>query len=336
MTCTATEPYERWATFLLVRLAFLSAVAAAGFLLFHETTAAHGTCRTHHEYQTYDGTHDADGDGVGCETLPPPPSGESPADDTSSGVYDRDHWSFDSSSARAELGCSRTEHVDHVVALKEAYDSGAANWTNRRKAEFANDRDNLWCLDASVNISKSDHDLAEWDGGTCAQRQHIAQVTVSVKVKYKLTIDAAEQTAIEIAQATTCDSADEPDSPPSDADQIPVVDLPVSSFPEGRIVARRLEDGRTEFGYQPRGRERMLPRSRFFPPAPSVSRWLYSSEVRVGERVIGRISARLLVDGRIEFSLVTVDGQRVLPGARFFPRTSSGRWLSSSLIGAND
>ena len=81
--------------------------------------AAHRTCAGH-QYRTYDGTHDGDGDGVGCESKPAPPSRSGA---TSVG-YDRDNWSFNSSGARARLGCSSSEHVDHIVALKEAYDSG--------------------------------------------------------------------------------------------------------------------------------------------------------------------------------------------------------------------
>ncbi len=161
--------------------------------------AAHRTCAGH-QYRTYDGTHDGDGDGVGCESKPAPPSR---AGATSVG-YDRDNWSFASSGARARLGCSSSEHVDHIVALKEAYDSGAAAWSSTRKAEFANDRANLWCLAASVNLSKSDGDLAEWAGGSCAQRKRIATVTQQVKRAYALSTDGAEQRAITAALAAQC------------------------------------------------------------------------------------------------------------------------------------
>lgn len=296
--------------------------------MLHEGASGHGTCSTHHEYQVYDGTHDADGDGVGCETLPPPPSGGASDDTSSAGGYDRDNWSFNSSSARRELACSSSEHVDHVVALKEAYDSGAASWPNRRKAVFANDRENLWCLDAGVNISKSDHDLAEWSGGTCSQRKYIAQVTVTVKEKYELTIDQAEQVAIAASLVAECDG---PDGTESQS-----VDRPVLDSAQGRIVARRPDDGRTEFGYQPEGGERILPRSRFFPTNARIGQWLFSSQVTFEDRSIGRISARLLEDGRIEFSFVDNERERILPRSRFFPRTSSGNWLRSSLIDPDD
>ena len=191
---------------LILGLALIVAGLSSWFVV--EQVSGHGTCSTHHQYRVYDGTHDRDGDGVGCETLPEPPGGP-PASiptttTTTTSGYDRDNWSFNSSSARAALECDSSEHVDHVVALKEAYDSGAATWTNAQKSRFANDRDNLWCLEARTNLSKSDHDLAEWSGGTCDQRQYIANVTVAVKMSYQLSIDPAEQTAIDLALATQC------------------------------------------------------------------------------------------------------------------------------------
>ena len=149
-----------------IALVLLVATCIGVGLILTQSAEAHGTC-ANHQYRTYDGTHDGDGDGVGCESKPAPP-GRSGV--TSVG-YDRDNWSFNSSGARARLGCSSSEHVDHIVALKEAYDSGAAAWSSTRKAEFANDSTNLWCLEASVNLSKSDGDLAEWAGGSCAQRK---------------------------------------------------------------------------------------------------------------------------------------------------------------------
>lgn len=115
----------------------------------------------------------------------------------SSSGYDRDNWSYNSSSARKRLGCDSTEHVDHVVALKEAYDSGASNWSSSKKKQFANDSANQMCLNAKTNMSKSDGDLAEWDGGSCSLRKRIAEITVEVKNKYNLEIDSAEQIAIE-------------------------------------------------------------------------------------------------------------------------------------------
>ena len=167
--------------------------------------SADGNCASHYPYKVIDGhsrSHDRDGDGVGCEANPLWP-GSSTGSSTTTG-YDRDNWSYDSSAARARLGCTSAEHVDHIVALKEAYDSSASRWSATRKRQFANDPLNQWCLLASLNISKSDHDLAEWSGGSCAQRKHIAQVTIQVKAKYGLSTDPAERLANEAALAGNC------------------------------------------------------------------------------------------------------------------------------------
>ena len=101
----------------------------------------------------------------------------------------------------------------------------------------------------------------------------------------------------------------------------------------GRIVAQRLADGRTEFGWQPAGGARVLPRARYFPPDADVDRWLNSSPVEVEGEAIGRINARLRSDGRIEFGFTPTDGERIEPSARYFPVDARvGRWLRSTEI----
>ena len=187
-------------------------VLAVAIVVTNDNASADGTCETHYPYRVYDGHgHDGDGDGVGCEWNPGGPSSSGSSSSSSSSFrssgYDRDNWSYDSSAARSRLGCSGSEHVDHVVALKEAYDSGASSWSNARKRQFANDPLNQWCLDAGLNVSKSDGDLAEWSGGSCTQRQHIAEVTVAVKAKYGLATDSAERRANQAAIAESCGAA---------------------------------------------------------------------------------------------------------------------------------
>ena len=315
-----------------------------------EPASADGTCASHHPYKVTDGHgHDRDGDGVGCEGNPqwpsetdsptptdPPSSDRSDdaddaddADDDSG--YDRDNWDYDSSAARQRLGCSSSEHVDHIVALKEAYDSSASTWTGAQKRRFANDSINLWCLDAGANISKSDRDLAEWSGGTCAQRRFIAVQTQIVKAKYSLTIDPAERRAIDAALSASCPST----TAPSDSVAESTVDV--------RIIARLLSDGRIEFGLQRRATgvwaEHLLPRPRFFPVSARVGKWLVSGpiEVKHDEPITVRITARRLADGRVEFALqerkASQWSERLLPRSRYFPTNARvDRWLRSSLL----
>ena len=102
----------------------------------------------------------------------------------------------------------------------------------------------------------------------------------------------------------------------------------------GRITARRLADGRTEFAWQPANSdERILPRSRYFPASATVDRWLRSSPIEVGGVEIGRINARLLASGRIEFAFTPTGGERILPPSRYFPANAGlDRWLRSTEI----
>ena len=102
----------------------------------------------------------------------------------------------------------------------------------------------------------------------------------------------------------------------------------------GRIVARRLTDGRTEFGWLPAGaEERVLPRGRYFPADAQVGRWLRSTPVVVDGVELGRINARRLADGRIEFAFTPTDGERILPPSRYFPVSATvDRWLRSTEI----
>ena len=102
----------------------------------------------------------------------------------------------------------------------------------------------------------------------------------------------------------------------------------------GQIAARRLADGRTEFGWRPTGAtEPVLPASPPFPTDARIDRWLRSSPVVVGGVELGRINARLRSSGKIEFAFTPTDGEQILPKARYFPvAPGHGRWLHSTEI----
>lgn len=105
--------------------------------------------------------------------------------------------------------------IDHLVALREAWGSGAYDWTKAQREAYANDLDLASALVAvtdNVNSSKGDKDPAEWlpNLGVC----RYASEWVSVKTKWKLTIDADEKyTLLDIAQK--CEPAPEPTIEPT-------------------------------------------------------------------------------------------------------------------------
>lgn len=93
--------------------------------------------------------------------------------------------------------------IDHVVALAEAYRSGAAIWTARQRLLFANDESNLVAVSATSNLSKSDDDPARWLPQPAA-RCTFALVWIGVKQRWGLSIDVNEKSALARALALTC------------------------------------------------------------------------------------------------------------------------------------
>ncbi|MDE0195424.1 MAG: hypothetical protein OXP08_07710, partial [bacterium] len=107
---------------------------------------------------------------------------------------------------------------------------------------------------------------------------------------------------------------------------------------EVRIAARRLADGRIEFGleqHQTQGwGDVRLPRQRLFPVDARAGRWLAGSPLTLTGGDV-RIAARRLADGRVEVGLQVRDrstwSDRQLPRLRFVPTGARvGRWIASS------
>lgn len=81
--------------------------------------------------------------------------------------------------------------IDHIVPLKEAFQSGAQGWNAAQRNIFYNDRDNLVAVSGTSNASKSDSDLAQWlpvQGYVCTY----VVAYEKIKKKYALTVDAKE------------------------------------------------------------------------------------------------------------------------------------------------
>lgn len=86
--------------------------------------------------------------------------------------------------------------VDHVVALAEAWDSGAAEWPASRRDEFADDPSNLLAVTASANVRKGDKDAAEWFPSRAEANCVWASTVVRVKQRWDLRVDRAEADAL--------------------------------------------------------------------------------------------------------------------------------------------
>jgi Protein of unknown function (DUF1524) len=86
--------------------------------------------------------------------------------------------------------------IDHVVALSDAWQKGAASWSAARRLAFANDPLNLLAVDGPSNERKSDGDTATWLPPNKSYRCRFVARQVAVKAKWDLWVTAAERDAI--------------------------------------------------------------------------------------------------------------------------------------------
>lgn len=93
--------------------------------------------------------------------------------------------------------------IDHVVALADAWRSGAWQWDAQRRQEFANDPENLLAVDGAANEDKSASSADQWLPPNVAFRCDYVKRQIAVKYAYGLSVTQAEQDAI-ATQLTTC------------------------------------------------------------------------------------------------------------------------------------
>lgn len=86
--------------------------------------------------------------------------------------------------------------IDHLVALSDAWQKGAQQWSAGKRRAFANDALNLVAADSSTNRRKGDGDTATWLPPNKAYRCTYVAGQVSVKAKYGLWVTAAEKDAM--------------------------------------------------------------------------------------------------------------------------------------------
>jgi hypothetical protein len=92
--------------------------------------------------------------------------------------------------------------IDHVVALGDAWQKSAQQWSRGRRVQFANDPLNLLSVDGSTNRQKGDGDAATWLPPNKSFRCRYVARQVAVKRKYDAWVTRAEHDAIARVLAT--------------------------------------------------------------------------------------------------------------------------------------
>lgn len=84
-------------------------------------------------------------------------------------------------------------HLEHVVALGDAWRTGAQQFTEQQRENLANDPLNLLMVKGSLNMAKGDANIATWQPPNKAFRCDYAARQIAVKAKYDLWIVEAEK-----------------------------------------------------------------------------------------------------------------------------------------------
>ncbi|NVN00104.1 HNH endonuclease family protein [Arthrobacter sp. SDTb3-6] len=97
---------------------------------------------------------------------------------------------------RRGAATSAAVQIDHVVALGNAWETGAQQLTPVQRQSLANDPLNLLAADGEANQEKSDGDAATWLPPDKSFRCRYVARLVSVKAAYRLWVTPAEKAAM--------------------------------------------------------------------------------------------------------------------------------------------
>ncbi|MER6020918.1 HNH endonuclease family protein [Streptomyces anulatus] len=98
--------------------------------------------------------------------------------------------------------------VAHLVALAEAWDSGASAWTAGRREAYANDQGadvSLVAVTSRTNRQKADKDPADWMPPSPEVQCRYAGEWVSTKLRWQLTADDSELEALKVYAEGPCE-----------------------------------------------------------------------------------------------------------------------------------
>ena len=110
---------------------------------------------------------------------------------------------YTGSTIRFVVGGGSEIDIDHVVALSDAWQKGAARWAAGKRLALANDPLNLLAVDAGANRSKGDGDAATWLPPNKSFRCQYVARQVAVKLKYGVWVTRAERDAM-VRVLSTC------------------------------------------------------------------------------------------------------------------------------------
>lgn len=149
----------------------------------NNSPSGHNGCDTRNDILNRDLVDIEHQDSKGCVVL--------------TGTLEHDPYTGRAIDFRRGRTTSAAIQIDHVVALSNAWTSGAWQWTQDERVAFANDPANLIAADGPENNSKSDKAADKWlVPNNPAFRCAYATKQVNLKASHNLTVTTAEKNAL--------------------------------------------------------------------------------------------------------------------------------------------
>lgn len=111
------------------------------------------------------------------------------------GVLEEDPFTGERIVFKYGQGTSDDIHIDHLVAVSDAWAKGAQELPYERRHEFYNDPLNLLAVDGAANMDKENKDAADWLPREEYRCRFIAR-QIAVKIKYRLWVTRRELNAM--------------------------------------------------------------------------------------------------------------------------------------------
>lgn len=112
-----------------------------------------------------------------------------------SGTLTRGPYSQEEIRFERGIGSSNAIHIEHIVAVSDAWQKGAQKLSTEKRQQFYNDPLNLIAVDGPTNIQKGSQDAAGWLPDAAYRCRYIAR-QIAVKQRYNLWLSPAEHRAM--------------------------------------------------------------------------------------------------------------------------------------------
>jgi hypothetical protein len=135
--------------------------------------------------------------------------------------------------------------IDHMIPLKEAWDSGAWKWTAAQRQTFANDLSDpraLIAVTAGQNRSKSDRDPSNWIPPQKTYTCTYLSEWVAIKARWNLSMDQSEFGRIKNLLTASCASVTvapwgTAPAPPSKSVTTPIIEATIPAVTSATTLA---------------------------------------------------------------------------------------------------